>query len=180
MRIGEDSTADKLLQVLQAKGVEVEFRYESSPRFRMKQEEKLINESVKQLGTSVNDMNPLNIFETFVHSNRSFVIGTVNQLGNAEQFYRDVYTEGKKFLDSLMTDSGNENHVPSKDLHIDSVLIRDFGPYGGDPITYPIANRGLVLLRGKSSDGTGADSNGSGKVIVVFTSTKIPLAALVI
>jgi hypothetical protein len=28
-----------------------------------------------------------------------------------------------------------------------------------------LANLGLVLVRGKSTDGTGADSNGSGKVI---------------
>ena len=29
----------------------------------------------------------------------------------------------------------------------------------------PLPLRGLVLIRGKSSDGTGADSNGSGKVL---------------
>lgn len=150
---------------MKAKGVEVEFRYESSPRFRMKQEENLIQESTKQLGASFNDMNPLNIFETFVQSNRSFFIGTTNETVNVDEWYRDIYNEGKKILESSMADSNFESHVPSKDLHIDSVRIRDFGPYGGDPITYPISRRGLVLLRGKSSDGTGADSNGSGKVI---------------
>lgn len=41
----------------------------------------------------------------------------------------------------------------------------NFGPYGGKkPIQYPLNQRGLVLIRGVSTDGTGADSNGSGKV----------------
>lgn len=49
-------------------------------------------------------------------------------------------------------------------LVVDKLTLSNFGPYGGTPVTYPISNRGLVLLTGKSSDGTGADSNGSGKV----------------
>ena len=51
----------------------------------------------------------------------------------------------------------------------DSVQLNNFGSYGGEGIVYPLANRGLVLLRGKSSDGTGADSNGSGKVSLIYS-----------
>jgi hypothetical protein len=170
VRTGEDASADKLMHGLQARGVEVEFRYESSPRFRMKQEEKLINDSIQttipSVGSSINDMNAMNIYETFVQSNRSLMVGAVKDNIDTEQWYRDIFEQGKLLLESLMgrENVGYESQTPSKDLHIDSVRIRDFGPYGGDPITYPIAQRGLVLLRGKSSDGTGADSNGSGKV----------------
>ena len=31
---------------------------------------------------------------------------------------------------------------------------------------------GLVLIRGESSDGTGADSNGSGKVLLLYSYVK--------
>ena len=34
---------------------------------------------------------------------------------------------------------------------------------------YPISGRGLVLLRGQSSDGTGADSNGAGKTTLAMS-----------
>ena len=45
----------------------------------------------------------------------------------------------------------------------------NFGPYGAAPVLYPLSNRGLVLIRGKSSDGTGADSNGSGKTTLAMS-----------
>lgn len=49
-------------------------------------------------------------------------------------------------------------------LKLDRLRLKDFGPYGGAPVDYPLSDRGLVLIRGQSTDGTGADSNGSGKV----------------
>ena len=65
------------------------------------------------------------------------------------------------------------------DLRLDSVHIKDFGPFGtsgtdlgpvlgkspigGGVLSYPLSKRGLVLLKGSSTDGTGADSNGAGK-----------------
>jgi hypothetical protein len=65
-----------------------------------------------------------------------------------------------------------------RDLVLDRVSLSNFGPYGSlSPsnngkgstskkavVHYPLSKRGLVLIRGKSNDGTGADSNGSGKV----------------
>ena len=34
-------------------------------------------------------------------------------------------------------------------------------------IEYPLGRRGLVLIRGQSADGSGADSNGAGKTTLV-------------
>jgi len=51
--------------------------------------------------------------------------------------------------------------------------VKDFGPYGGDGVSYPLSDRGLVLIRGKSNDGTGADSNGSGKVDTIISVSSI-------
>jgi hypothetical protein len=52
-----------------------------------------------------------------------------------------------------------------KELRVDKVTLSNFGPYGGNKaVEYPVASRGLVLIRGQSTDGTGADSNGAGKV----------------
>jgi hypothetical protein len=51
------------------------------------------------------------------------------------------------------------------DLRLHSVSLSNFGPYAGNnAVTYPLSQRGLVLLTGQSVDGTGADSNGAGKV----------------
>lgn len=50
------------------------------------------------------------------------------------------------------------------DLEIQQVTLRNFGSYGDKAVIYPVNNRGMVLLRGQVDDGSGADSNGSGKV----------------
>lgn len=65
-------------------------------------------------------------------------------------------------LDASMT----QNAAAVKDLKMTSVTLKNFGPYGSREIKYPLNGRGLVLIRGKSTDGTGADSNGAGKVSV--------------
>jgi hypothetical protein len=54
-------------------------------------------------------------------------------------------------------------------LQLNQVSLQNFGPYGGKlKIEYPLSKRGLVLIRGKVIDTTGADSNGSGKVRELF------------
>jgi hypothetical protein len=56
----------------------------------------------------------------------------------------------------------------AKELQLQQVSLTNFGPYGGGrPVVYPLDARGLVLIRGRSTDGTGADSNGAGKVCVI-------------
>lgn len=56
-----------------------------------------------------------------------------------------------------------------RNLILDSLHLRNFGPYGGSPVHYPLSQRGLVLLRGQTLDNTGADSNGSGKTTLAMS-----------
>lgn len=85
-----------------------------------------------------------------------------------------VLEEGKATIERLMSSealAGNQLGDSVQhggrlyNLKLDRLRIKDFGPYGGAPVNYPLSDRGLVLIRGQSTDGTGADSNGSGKVI---------------
>ena len=88
-----------------------------------------------------------------------------------------------KVLDKLLGNANNDNHRihaaaqsnvnnqhvrEVRDMKLDMISLKDFGPYGGKKVAYPLSKRGLVLIRGKSTDGTGADSNGSGKVSKIF------------
>lgn len=92
-----------------------------------------------------------------------------------------VWDEGLRTLSSLMDDtsvwsgaaastasstSGTQKFSIGKTRHLrfEEVTLANFGPYGGEQVRYPLGKRGLVLITGKSNDGTGADSNGSGKV----------------
>ena len=66
---------------------------------------------------------------------------------------------------SSSSSSSSSNSMKVHNLRFDNVILSNFGPYAGEKrVNYPLSKRGLVLLRGQSSDGTGADSNGSGKV----------------
>ena len=55
------------------------------------------------------------------------------------------------------------------ELRFESVQLSNFGPFGGERVTYPLSQRGLVLIRGQSTDGTGADSNGAGKTTLAMS-----------
>lgn len=59
--------------------------------------------------------------------------------------------------------SGELRMAPSEatELHLNSVSVEGFGPFQSQ-VTYPLLDRGLVLLKGRNHDG-GSDSNGSGK-----------------
>ena len=46
--------------------------------------------------------------------------------------------------------------------------MQNFGPFAAKT-HYPLSRRGLVLIRGLSSDGTGADSNGAGKTTLAMS-----------
>lgn len=69
---------------------------------------------------------------------------------------------------SNIRSSSSSNSMNVHNLRFDNVILSNFGPYAGEKrVNYPLSKRGLVLLRGQSSDGTGADSNGSGKVDLI-------------
>ncbi len=83
-----------------------------------------------------------------------------------------VLEEGRSTVERLMSSSTLAGHqlgdsvkgTKLYNLKLDRLSLRNFGPYGGDSVQYPLSQRGLVLIRGQSTDRTGADSNGSGKV----------------
>ena len=79
-----------------------------------------------------------------------------------------IFEAGMKLLEEIESDqegSGaelrNGQFSNGTDLRLGSVTIQGFGPFK-EQVTYPLLDRGLVLLRGSNRDG-GSDSNGSGK-----------------
>lgn len=59
------------------------------------------------------------------------------------------------------------NNAHAVDLVFHSVTLQGFGPFR-EKTTYPLNNRGMVLLRGNNRDG-GADSNGTGKTSLAMS-----------
>jgi DNA repair exonuclease SbcCD ATPase subunit/DNA repair exonuclease SbcCD nuclease subunit len=89
-----------------------------------------------------------------------------------EQVLRDAYSNatanelldlGLEALRELETDESlhprSMNEVTN--LQLSAITVEGFGPFR-EKFTYPLLDRGLVLLRGINKDG-GSDSNGSGK-----------------
>ena len=122
-----------------------------------------------------------------VNTTKDAVAGTlpVNETDSARlktALQEAVLVEGRATLDRLMSAStaadGNTSTASAslsavtksamsggiRNLQLDSVSLHNFGPYGGPKVMYPLSRRGLVLIRGDSTDRTGADSNGAGKV----------------
>jgi hypothetical protein len=97
------------------------------------------------------------------------------------QLHSSVLQEGRETLERLLGTANAEGKASgaadsrlggdrrTKELVLDKVQLSNFGPYGGEKaVEYPLSKRGLVLIRGQSMDGTGADSNGAGKVSAAF------------
>lgn len=143
----------------------------------------------------VEDMNPLRIFDSFMSqlssntemaaallaktTNSSTTASTSTAVTNAtvnEILHAKVLEEGRLTLDRLLGSAQSDGSALGatdgtnsrvKELRLDKVMLSNFGPYGGDKaVEYPLSSRGLVLIRGQSTDGTGADSNGAGKVSI--------------
>lgn len=137
---------------------------------------------------SLDSLDSLTVFELFMKSNnfKEFLSKTdpksVDKLSNGNfenaSFFKRVYEEGKNLLVKLSNletsthgdiktgNTGDNFH----DIKFGSVSLSNFGPYGGvEPVIYPISDRGLVLIRGASTDKSGADSNGSGKTTLAMS-----------
>jgi hypothetical protein len=142
----------------------------------------------------IEDMNPLRIFDSFMSqldvlgvnstdSTAAAASDSVASPGAAQKLHDAVLCEGRASLDRLAGVASAEGTTAAamngalrgvadggvaKTLTLDKVMLSNFGPYGGGrAIEYPLSKRGLVLIRGQSTDGTGADSNGAGKVCLV-------------
>jgi hypothetical protein len=139
----------------------------------------------------IEDMNPFRIFDSFMNQldvlggNSTDSTAAVSSdptatPGAAQKLHDAVLREGRASLDRLAGVASAEGTTAAamsgalrgvadggvaKTLTLDKVTLSNFGPYGGEKaIEYPLSKRGLVLIRGQSTDGTGADSNGAGKV----------------
>jgi hypothetical protein len=109
--------------------------------------------------------------------------GPLSPLEAVRQLHTSVLQEGRETLERLLGTAHAESKASgaadsrlggdrrAKELVLDKVQLSNFGPYGGEKaVEYPLSKRGLVLIRGQSMDGTGADSNGAGKVSAVLCS----------
>lgn len=89
------------------------------------------------------------------------------------QFQKNALTQiGHQLISELLEAYPMLHHTVAnepKDLSLSLVQLTNFGPYGGDPVIYPLDQRGLVLIRGVVEDDTGADSNGSGKTTLAMS-----------
>lgn len=92
-----------------------------------------------------------------------------------EALHKAVVQEGRDTLLRIMnTEAGAGTGAKIAggkvcDLRLEDVVLSNFGPFGGDKVHYPLSSRGLVLIRGQSTDGTGADSNGAGKTTLAMS-----------
>lgn len=142
------------------------------------------NTSANANATKVEDMGPLRIFEHYMSqlevtglSIPDTATTNITTDGPSEilptgdlaaVLHERVLKEGRDTIDRLLGTAGATSVTAArrvKDLVLDRVTLSNFGPYGGErAVEYPLSKRGLVLIRGRSTDGTGADSNGAGKV----------------
>ena len=102
-----------------------------------------------------------------------------------DDLHLEVLREGKDTLERLLSSSATAASPSSfaigraYNLRMEQVSLTNFGPFGGGPLVYPLAKRGLVLLRGQGSSrgeggedglaGQGADSNGAGKTSLAMS-----------
>ena len=82
----------------------------------------------------------------------------------------EMLAAGWELLDSLSEDNQDlriDSSQHRTELVLNSVTLEGFGPFQSKQ-TYPLRDRGLILLRGNNQDG-GADSNGSGKSLLAMS-----------
>lgn len=198
VRIGEEAAAEKTFADLKAREVEVELRHEGYRRLSSGRPAPALQTTGAAGLDETNDsssinlidpaegVDPLTVFRSFMTSGgydeylekavepastTTPTSSTDNALSSRTALYTKVFEEGIATLSRLQdaanaTGAAVDNKVHN--LSLEYVKLSDFGPYGGKPVTYPLGKRGIVLLTADSSDGTGADSNGAGKVCLRF------------
>lgn len=196
VRVGEDAEAEQKLSVLRDKGIEVEIRRESNTKVIKSAinninsdtvaDNKKANVNDSAINTTIDNIfsDPLALFTDFMNSASTVFTNSTNgtdenALSNKENsdlnkklLHDNVLIEGRNTIEKLMNTDGSDSLISSgyvRNLRLDVISLQNFGPYGGDKVKYPLSKRGLVLISGKSSDGTGADSNGSGKTTLAMS-----------
>jgi hypothetical protein len=82
---------------------------------------------------------------------------------------RILLEAGLEVLEEIDSSGELKMHTnEATDLQLNKVSVEGFGPFQSR-LTYPLLDRGLVLLKGSNFDG-GSDSNGSGKTSLAMAS----------
>lgn len=122
MKIGEDAKADAVMQRLRNQGMEVDLRHESNPRFRMKagnnaveSNQLLETEEIDKIEKVGDELDPLNIYETFMRSSSVNLTATDGVNDSISQnaswmIYQSAYQEGKRTIERLLglAEAGHE------------------------------------------------------------------------
>ena len=117
-------------------------------------------------GGDLEDMTPESTLKAFLEQEKRR--GTVD-----EDIAEELLLAGVSLVEGLSNNQddadaarGNRYHANGVSLEFTSVTAKGFGPFL-DSVTYPLSDRGLVLLRGNNQD-DGSDSNGSGKTTLAM------------
>jgi DNA repair exonuclease SbcCD nuclease subunit len=136
LEITSDDTAMKSqIQLLRDQGVAVEVREVSSNNDNLSSPTMLANDSVE-------DMSPVSTWRAYLKDAEMR-----NEFVN-ENDHDSLLEIGLKILEEIESTGGVQNRGVQHDLRLTSTSATGFGPFE-DTITYPLENRGLVLLRGK-------------------------------
>jgi hypothetical protein len=189
-KIGEN--IQNLVDKLKSRGADLEIRFESNKALFSERRKKL--SSLVSSDTAVEtrcSAEPSRLFHEYMnHQNEVKALITVNSSKDLNRkegmngfniFYQSLIDEGGKIVERLLhannsavTSNGVEAsksqlHNQVRNILFDSVEISNFGPFGSGKFTYPLSKRGLVLIRGQCDDGSGSDSNGSGKTSLAMS-----------
>ena len=107
--------------------------------------------------TCPEDLSVLSTFTTFLEKERGRM---------TEKAFNELLAAGQSMIEESKdnedaTDDESITRMDFINLIFDQVSIQGFGPFESE-VTYPLDQRGLVLVRGNNRD-DGSDSNGSGK-----------------
>ncbi len=193
VKVGEEYSADKLMTELKARGVDVELRHEGYKRViagkptdltmdnkNLEEKPQLVVENEESSSKLGDERDPITLFRAFMSSAGQESILTTNSTDSESNSTLETSTLDLATLFSQILDEGiatisklyNSSDISSihkvRNLELTQVTLSNFGPYGGDIVKYPLSKRGLVLIKAEATDGTGADSNGAGKVILYY------------
>ena len=131
----DDTALKSQIQLLRDQGVVVEVREVSSNNDNLSSPTMLPNDSVE-------DMSPVSTWRAYLKDAE-----IRNEFAN-ENDHDSLLEIGLKILEEIESTGGVQNRGVQHDLRLTSTSATGFGPFE-DAITYPLENRGLVLLRGK-------------------------------
>ena len=169
------NSLDEQVTHLRNTGITVEIREVNTLQSQLTQSFTLDSSEGIESRTSTDrvDMSPSNLWSAFI--TQQVQRGAISPT-NEEM----IRSKGKEIIDSSgvasadtmkLTTSENMSRTLNESMtgnfQLYSVSLSGFGPFH-EPVTYPLFNRGLVLLRGSNKDG-GSDSNGSGKTSLAMS-----------